>query len=52
MYDMVVKCEQMSAALPGITQRLAAVHSLHEQGLYIETKGEIVLNCNIFLLQP
>jgi dynactin 2 len=33
MYDLMVKCEQMTSALPEISQRLAAVHSLHEQGI-------------------
>ncbi|CAB3378752.1 Hypothetical predicted protein [Cloeon dipterum] len=33
MYDLIVKCEQLTAALPEIANRLAAVHSLHEQAL-------------------
>ncbi|XP_059469995.1 dynactin subunit 2 [Neocloeon triangulifer] len=33
MYDLIVKCEQMTASLPDIAQRLAAIHSLHEQAL-------------------
>jgi len=50
MYDLIVKCEQMTAALPEISQRLAAIHALHEQGNIIFLFTKLIHNSFHFII--